>query len=212
MKVNQKGFTAIEVAIVVLVIVILCAVGIFIYKSKNSSVQEIPQGMTKLIDGNGATVAYQSLPEGWKNVPDCPEISEISTVLLTPNKQARNCGNRDSGYADVYLRTTESVAAITNCKAAENLKAQNKTFSSVDSYDCKDVVIDGRKGTKQTTVTNEKNLSNGGGTMVEYTLELKGKTIFMASYTDIKSASNPTYLSNFDEFINGLKFFNFDKK
>lgn len=220
MKSNQRGFSAVEILIGIIVVGLLGAVGWLVYDRQNSMAddklttaqinqqeQNIDEALrqetlTTLVSSRGVSLATASLPTGWNSTEKC---EEYTALILPPEKTSVKCGTEDFGFIALSIIQAGNTDAPNNCDGVEAKRTEYKQYDWFVSYDCELATVDGKQAVKETTVQNENAALIGASTYVIYTLRLSEETAVTASFTNIKDTGKPEYINTFNDFVKTLR-------
>lgn len=224
MKNNQKGFSVVEIFIVIVVIGLIGAVGWLVYsrqKSKSNNKEMTTQtnnsatkgsdihinkqeSLITLINDNGISVATTSLPTGWKIEKGC---GDKSMFILTPEKLRVKCGTEDSGgYISLTILAANNIDVFKNCEQLEAKRTEYKQYDWYVSYDCELITVGDKQAVKETRVQNEKSPFGGANMYIVYTFNLSGKTAVSVQFANYNDDGKPEYTNIFNNFVNSLRF------
>lgn len=224
---NQKGFSIVEIIIVIVAIGILGGAGWYVMKTreaktdKSASTSESTETAdsestettdeaaaestewTGLVSDKGITVTVPADLYGWKQ-QTCDE-SGTTTFLLPPEKPNVKCNSDDTGFIGISIVAIDDSQTPKDCSNAATKRTEYSTYDWFVSYACDLVTVDGKQGVKTTVVENELSMS-GAGSVYNYSFRLTGTHAVTIGFVDPNATSKPANVETFHKIVNSLQF------
>lgn len=214
MKSNQKGFSAVEFILLMVIVGLIGGVGWFVWRQSKGVTQQEPTGVVSNQETDTVPqplkypkeyIKSYSLPTGWRE-KKCKDnvIAIIPTGTVDPNCSADQ-PNTIVSIATVS-RDVGSMPSPMNCSDAnkQNVKNKNGGYNGDSSFVCKDITVDGKAGFK-TVVETTKDSFYGEATVTEYYLNVDNDIQILTSYIKYPVTSDDLS-TQISALVNGLTF------
>lgn len=155
-RLNEKGFSAIEAILLLVIISLVGFVGYFVYNSQqktNSTLDDTAKSQGEIQKSENSLPTYV-LPEAWSKL-QCDSIDSTGVVASPDNDKAVDCDDR-TNTVFIYVTSGSNDKCLT-INEVEDIK-KNKM---VNSYDCEEITVNNVKVIK--TIADY-----GGGLLVSY--------------------------------------------
>lgn len=215
MKNNQKGFSAIELMLLIVVVALVGGVGWYVWNQGSDiaqqdvaevSVSQTADTVTNALKYPKEYIKSYSLPAGWKE-KKCKEnvIAIIPTGTVDPNCSASQ-PNTIVSIATVS-RDVGSVPSPVNCAESNNQNVKNKNdgYNGYSSFVCKDITVDGKAGFK-TIIETTKDSFYGEATVTEYYLNVDNNTQILTSNIKYPDATVGDMETNVEALVASYRF------
>jgi hypothetical protein len=211
MKKNQKGFSAVEALLIVIVVLLLGFIGYYVYHAQNNT--------NSLYDNSGKTTNPTSSKTSEKRVSIVRDYLPF-TLSYPADWEIRNESATDYGFDNIELQAKGSVVETGHGEDLKSgalmnlMKSSDKSTNpenSIEDYALKSRDVAHLKNNKTITLDGVKALeydldaTSDGGTSLHQVRFYKDSTLYLLNM-DNTQYSQPKYSAAFQSTIHSVKF------
>lgn len=193
-KLNSKGFSAVEVILLMVIVAIIGGAGYYIYQAndENSATEDTP--LSQEVDTQDdqsnevASLPTYSLPEGWSEL-ECDSVDSVARLASPGTDKAVDCDDRSN---TVLVFDSSGIEA---CMTDEEVNNMNK-IKPISDYKCKAITVDD-------TEVLRVEADYGGGLSLSYVFQ-GNKSLTVTYYSGDNGVL--TYANEVEELVQSVKF------